>query len=493
MKASVSLIGTCVSDNVFYYSGINGKNQFLVKNRIFQVSPVSIAIDRALDFANDFSVEANIKQYSLESIKSDISKNFFERLKAKKSDYLILDMFGTEFDIVEINYNNEKYYITYSNEFLHVAPSFFEWLKEKNIKYSILKMSENIDFFDHYMELFCKKILSLYSPEKIILIEAMATNYTELSDGTIDIINVSNPPTNQMKLRAYEIIKKEIKGCKVIPALDNAISSYVHFQRINKAHFMPFVYDYYYDCIEACCDYPDDEFCSIVIGRLMKKNSTLCTEHIKGTIDKLIDKERNHRRIYSFNRYRFQSLWHDKGTYLCKINRFYDRDTPAQTEIHKITDFCEYLKICPKLIEDGNLIIVSACEGIGTYAPDTFRKLFPECEITDNKYNSFIAVLGQQTNFCKTGSYKENIMIDTKHCDDFENEDINAVISVYSKGREYVQNDGEFNCWSKIVIDNIDYSMNLRGLNFVIYNKITDTVVDVFNVDTFTEHLNIRR
>ena len=41
---------------------------------------------------------------------------------------------------------------------------------------------------------------------------------------------------------------------------------------------------------------------------------------------------------------------------------------------------------------------------------------------------------------------------------------------------------------SSIMINNIEYSMNLRGLNFVIIDRIVGSVVDFFNIDTYGDN-----
>ena len=62
---------------------------------------------------------------------------------------------------------------------------------------------------------------------------------------------------------------------------------------------------------------------------------------------------------------------------------------------------------------------------------------------------------------------------------DYHFEECNLFATVVSEG----YNCGT--CNSKIIINNIDYSVNRRGLNFVILNKKTGKIIDSINIDTW--------
>ena len=46
---------------------------------------------------------------------------------------------------------------------------------------------------------------------------------------------------------------------------------------------------------------------------------------------------------------------------------------------------------------------------------------------------------------------------------------------------------------SSILIDGVEYSKNLRGLNIVVFSNDKESVIDSFNVDTFKENMPVYR
>lgn len=89
---------------------------------------------------------------------------------------------------------------------------------------------------------------------------------------------------------------------------------------------------------------------------------------------------------------------------------------------------------------------------------------------------SYIAVFSNNK-LIKEASFpnviKFSLKVNTKESD-------SKYVTIISEGFRYKK---EKSC---IIINNIDYSMNMRGLNFVVLDNFTGKVVDFFNIDTYS-------
>ena len=60
-------------------------------------------------------------------------------------------------------------------------------------------------------------------------------------------------------------------------------------------------------------------------------------------------------------------------------------------------------------------------------------------------------------------------------------------VTLSSKAWEWNKTTGEFKCWSRILINNVDYSRNKVGLNVVVFSMDKQCVMDSFNVNLHSD------
>lgn len=88
--------------------------------------------------------------------------------------------------------------------------------------------------------------------------------------------------------------------------------------------------------------------------------------------------------------------------------------------------------------------------------------------------NSYIAVIDKKRNFCYEHASKDKYECSYQVKDKF----IDIISAGYDKGNV-----------SSIKIDDQEYSMNHRGLNFAIFDYKTLTLIDRFSCDTHMDNL----
>ena len=101
-----------------------------------------------------------------------------------------------------------------------------------------------------------------------------------------------------------------------------------------------------------------------------------------------------------------------------------------------------------------------------------------ELPITSMKWReSYIAVIVDGKNFYEKTSNE-------KITQEVHIEAVNKIcVTMVSEGYRFNKEE------SRILINNIDYSMNLRGLNFVVIDNKSGYVVDMFNIDTYQDNM----
>lgn len=501
MKASISVFGTCTADNIFYYAAKNGKNQYLVRNRFFQLSPVSLMLSEPVTPLLDFE-PAGQYESAIRSIKMDIEKSVFSAMEKRRTDYIIIDANGFHSRILQINYDGRIYYLSWMNEiFAFNTTAIFNILDQAGASCKILNRESYFELFEPSIAAFCKRLLEIYSPEQIILLKTYPTNLCIRDDGTIDYIQ-PNPVDEKFVREALRMYTKYLDGCHIIDTLDYMLSSYDAIYGIYLFHYENSYYEYCMECIDVITDSCPAEVEIRKLKQIKEQYSRKMGEvYRKGTY-KLIEKNRKIRETQSYEQYQAGRLETLNGTWLMRVREFHkikESFSPLFANgkgLYQLTDFNEYVKF---LAENAHGFVL----------------FFAVKDNASSYWGKFVnrSMLGLNTDIVKfRASYLAVVDMDEKnviefyddssrelkyHCDIvvrdrniiLEKENaaltplLNYCIDISSKGWEYVEKNGKYYCWAKIMINNVDYAINKIGLNVVVFSKREHCVVDSFHVN----------
>ena len=175
IEKHVSIIGSCISRDIF---GFNNDKEFIVDRFIQSISPISAASNRLINVdyqtvMNDIRDEyCNINFYK-RNFALDLTGRTFDYLYEYSSDYLLIDMAGCRYDILE---NNKGELLTRIRD-LHQEEILSDFCK----KYKVSSFDKLIDseediqkLMDEYIPRYFDMILKAYKVDQIILLETDA-------------------------------------------------------------------------------------------------------------------------------------------------------------------------------------------------------------------------------------------------------------------------------------------------------------------------------
>lgn len=512
MKASISLFGSCTSDNVFYYASMDGKNPYLVKNRFFQICPVSLMMSEPVVPLLDCEPTGRFESV-LRSIKSDIQKDLFAILGKRKTDYIIVDTISFDRDILQIEQAGHIYYLSWGSEAKgRSSKVIFNMLQEANATYKVLKRNDYQEMVEESINLFCKQLLALYEPEKIILLKTYRTNFCIGSDLALDIINLKGQD-NSFNDRAFQLFKKNLAGCHIIDILENMVSSYDAIYNIGVYHYDRCYYDYCLECINIITDCLSVDEEKQKLGQLKDIYSQKMTQVYETGLYHLLEKSKRISQQNSYNFFYAKQMETLQGTWLEKIRNvqgIVDQYTPFITDgkrIYQIENINEYIHLLVESGKSGYVLFFAVADTAGKYWMNfTERKTLGLIDSMEYRA-SYLAVADLDENNT-TELYAGTEQELNYHCSIMV-EDRNVLTSrkvmsmqpllfyqvyISSKAWKFKKAERETLSWAKIMINNVDYAINRRGLNVVVFSKREHCVVDSFHVDMHADAaLRIRR
>lgn len=506
MKASISVLGTCVSENVFYYTGLEGNNPFLVKNRLFQISPISALLGERIDILDGLNITES-RKYVVDSFWADVNKNCFEILAAKKTDYIVVDMLFCNNDLLNISCGEKEYYITFNTSILNLAQNkknFEEHIKKQGASYRRVKAEKFVEngIFEAAIEKYCSELLKIYRPEQIIVIEARSADNLILEDGRL--CNFSSKYDESFSKLAFELVLKNIPECNVIRSPKMLLSDGTAFNGVNRTHYTIEFYNYVMECLNLIADHkspselqkPNDRYTEIIIQR--HNDAEKITLEYDLSLRKNLGYE-----LYAFSKLR-SGNYDKKTVWLDRIRDFYHINTPFSPPGNNCTYLNEYID---DILDNEKryVLFFSACDA-SSYKWHNFtsrKKLGLKCEIpiVQSSYIAVVDIENQKAREIYEYSNKElrydcSVFVENTDCitDVFDNNILAYNVSISSKGWEYDARRSSYDNWAKIMINNIDYAINKRGLNIVVFSKSEHCVVDSFVVDTHIDaSLRIQR
>lgn len=502
MKASISLFGSCTADNIFYYAAKDGKNQYLVRNRFFQLSPVSLMLSEPVAPLLDFE-PAGQYESAIRSIKIDIEKSIFSAMEKKRTDYIIIDATGFDGKILRINYGGRIYYLSWMYEISTFnAQAIFNALKQAGASYKILNRESYFELFEPAIEAFCKRLLEFYSPEQIILLKTYPTNLCIHDDYTLDYILPRSFDEKKFVLEAFRIYTKYLDGCHIIDTLDYMLSSYDAVYGIHPFHYEKGYYEYCLECIGIITDSCPVEEEARKLKQFKEQYSGKMRELYQNGINKLIEKNRKIRETQSYEQYQADHLGTLNGTWLKRVREFYkikESYSPLYANgkgLYQLTDLNEYVRF---LVENaqGYVLFFAVRDNVSVHWGRFVNRNLLGLNTDVVKWRaSYLAVVDMDEK--NVMEFYDNSSRELKyHCDIvirdrniiLEKENaaltplLNYCIDISSKGWEYGYKNGKYYCWAKIMINNVDYAINKKGLNGVVFSKREHCVVDSFHVD----------
>lgn len=246
---NISIFGSCVSRDIFKEEEKN----FNIKTYVTRQNFASLNAKPLECNKDDINLDSKFK---VNSIFNDFSKITLDQFCNDADDFILIELINEQFPILKY----KDSYITLS-EFLESSEYInnLEELRKNNIVYY---ESKNDGYFlegvniSTFLDNFAEKILSRYSPNKIILNKGcMAYKYIDkdnkiktFSSGHIDW----SKNINKRLFYMYDYLENKFKDCKTIDICDKYYASELNKWGLSSSHYE---IGYYEECYEILLDY----------------------------------------------------------------------------------------------------------------------------------------------------------------------------------------------------------------------------------------------
>ena len=246
-KATINILGTCISRDTFSTRPDDGG--YKVLKYVHEFDPFhflckGMEIDKQK--YDELKAPYKITNFRKRCMYLDATKKVMDYIKEAEADFLMVDPALCR--ITSMRWGDTVVCVSNNRQ------KFFEVLHKKGIikeNFEELIYIPNEDF-DERLEDFVQEVLKVYPPEKIIL--PQVRGFFVNTDGenistfeNIDDINKKNIRINA----AFEVLKKKMAGCHIIPALDAAVADKNHWLGPAAFHYTKEVYDYQYECVNV--------------------------------------------------------------------------------------------------------------------------------------------------------------------------------------------------------------------------------------------------
>lgn len=168
MKKTVSIIGCCVSRNIFYTPQCQAV--FEVDNYAFQITPYSM-FDEPLNVPYDKLCEVEKRPFARKTLDYNINKNIFQDFENKKSDYIVVDLMACSFILSEVGFNNKKTIVRMGqgvNSLENMKSN--KWFADNEFSYKLRRFSEiDSNYVKEGLDKFIEWISSVYRREQVVV------------------------------------------------------------------------------------------------------------------------------------------------------------------------------------------------------------------------------------------------------------------------------------------------------------------------------------
>lgn len=516
----ISIYASSISRDVF--KRYDSDNRYNIKRYLSDISPLSLFGEKNIfssQYDNIMKINApNFSAFSKRNFILDINKTGFDYLFEEETDYFVLDLAVIRFCLYFAKEKN--IYFTQSvpvSKIYNNAENILQIENPEVIKPTDIS-EENLE---KCLKEMCDQILFHYSVDKIILLQVLPAKYAVYKNFLINMSEqnfkqdyISSYP--EIISMAYDFCSKYLSGCWCIELDERAfISDVLHHYSYHPLHYINEIYKYYYDAILIITN-------QTINGE--KKKSQLL--QLKNEVENLIDtrlttlntdctkiifnlKSFNWAEKYDLSSRMYLEVFGQRYAsinYLGIIQKQYGLNilkTPEEllnsnnlneyiTFISKNRDYVVLLSVRDTANRYWNKFTTKNLLGLKCDLSSEWRKSYVAiCNIEDEKYLELEKPNGKRINYAYsffssshalTSQNIENCIItkvELHRC-------VNCLL--ISKGRG-----GDVD-YSNIFIDNIDYSLNMIGLNIVVYDKKQRGVIDSINVNLWNDsELKINR
>lgn len=242
----VNIFGVCIIRDIF---NLPQNDTFSVKKYAQFISPYALSGNSNI-IKDSASLEKYIDDYNTSNFKKrnlkiDLTKTLSDFLSEAKSDYLLIDVACSRFDLYW--FPDKK---TYTTKSLICDEIYDKDFLDKNLLVDTDSLSDDLAY--KLLDVYCENILKLYKPEQIILFEIKALHYMLVKEKN-KIINwgvEQSKKYNRRIKRAYDYVKLKLSGCHIIEFPNGTLLDENHYLGSAVLHYIQDYYNYCYDALK---------------------------------------------------------------------------------------------------------------------------------------------------------------------------------------------------------------------------------------------------
>ena len=215
-KISINLMGCCAIRDIFGLHDSDGG--YHIQRYVQCVSPISAVAKSPLLRAitdNDEELFSGTTPFFGRCQILELEKHTFEYLAEESADYLIIDAAEFRRKLIHFPENDSWFSENYNLSFL------FERYRDSGLvsqEYELLDpMDADRDMIENCLKGYCDKILSLYDPSRIILVEIKAGGHSYIDDELkCEAEEKTATIFNERMGYAFTFFQEQLKGAHVI-------------------------------------------------------------------------------------------------------------------------------------------------------------------------------------------------------------------------------------------------------------------------------------
>lgn len=447
---SFNLIADCVSRDICNPLIEKGLAQVLQYTAFS--NPFSAVAEKGLEIDYDDLSDYMCHNFEKRSMCHDINKTVFEYAFKKKSDYLIINMDNADRGLLI----NDKGHVITNNCMVRKNR------ERLNADYGMgdyveLPLTSITDgMWDEALSKFAERILEYYTPNQIILHKFFAVPEFISKNG--QIYEFANKKfiefANEIVNKANELIESKLHNPHVIDFPDFVLGDSTHRFGLTPHHYLKEYYEYGAKALEIITEkHPYQQEKSMLLD--LKNQASRKFELI------------NHSCKYKEYKSKYDQLRTIKT--ICENKRNYNNLQIVQS-VKNITDMELYIELLGALKQD-YLIVLAIRDTVGKFFPKVIQetKKLGFTKLSDDFRRTYIGVLSKgQILYDVAGDGVEDMKYTNKELD----------LSVLSSSFERSNK-------AEIIIDGINHAVNIRALNFVVYDIESRVLIDSVGYDNF--------
>ncbi|MDE7222268.1 MAG: hypothetical protein K2O34_00630 [Acetatifactor sp.] len=447
---SFNIIADCVSRDICNPLIEKGTAQVLQYTAFS--NPFSAVAKKGLEINYDDLTNYACHNFEKRSMCHDINKTVFEYAFQKKSDYLIINMDNSTRALLI----NDKGHIITNNCMVRKNRERLnaDYGMDDYVELPLNSITDSM--WDEALSKFAERILEYYTPDQIILHKFFAVPKFISKSGTINefankkFIKFANEIVN----KTNEIIESKLYNPHVIDFPDFVLSDSSHKFGLIPHHYFNDYYLYGGKALE------------IIMQKLPAKQEKQMLEDLKNESSS-----------------KFELILHDYyyKEYKNKYNQLRIIKTISENKnkyssekisdsIKSITDMELYIEALEALKHD-YLIVLAIRDTVGKYFPNIMKKIkefgFTKC--SDDFRKTYVGVMSKGQILCDIAGDE---MEDVKYTnEELKLHSLSSSFSMHNK--------------AQIIIDGIDYAVNIRSYNLVVYDIENHVLIDSLGYDNF--------